>query len=274
MNYCRQIIKQYSSLMNDSRLEPDVRKLFSHVVDLSNASVKFLLPEGGRLIDDTEYRALNENEALKLPFPFCALEYHRNDEVQDPLREGEFLTTKAVVFARERDDAIVVLPVVFFDQKDAWLPMPEVAIPKIGFLDRSIVVDGFTAIRYHPADPRIPAKDYADEAYALMCFLNALQCSNVKIQSTPPRKANKKSKTAIPFDTYHVLTVDVGGRGAIERQEEGSHRSPREHLRRGHVRRYESGLRVWVNATVVNSGRGLAKVTKDYRMKCSKDKEA
>jgi hypothetical protein len=35
-----------------------------------------------------------------------------------------------------------------------------------------------------------------------------------------------------------------------------THRSPREHLRRGHIRIYQSGRRIWVNSTLVNAGVG------------------
>lgn len=268
MNYCRQITKQFGGLIADKDFDPEMRSVLSNVVDLCNASTKFLLPEGGRLIDDTEYRALDESEELKLPFPFIALEYHRDDE-DKPLETGQVVTTKAVVFARERDDVIVITPVVFYDEAGFWAPMPEAAIPKTGYLDRTVVVEGYTAVKVYLADNRLNIKDYADEVYALMCFLNALQCANVKTQSIPPRKAKKKAKSALPFDTYHMLTIDLGPRDSAQRGEDYTHRSPREHLRRGHVRRYESGLRIWVNATVVNAGRGFARVKKDYRMKCS-----
>ena len=73
---------------------------------------------------------------------------------------------------------------------------------------------------------------------------------------------------ALPFDDYHVLTINVGGQGQREGAANGSHRSPREHLRRGHIRRLQDGRKLWVNATVVNPGVG-AKVMKDYRMEAA-----
>lgn len=39
--------------------------------------------------------------------------------------------------------------------------------------------------------------------------------------------------------------------------------SPREHLRRGHIRRLEDGRKFWINAAVVAAGNG-GKIHKDY----------
>lgn len=102
-------------------------------------------------------------------------------------------------------------------------------------------------------------------ASVLLGFLNAISCSNVEILRSDPPKIKAKLRKALPFDSYHLLTIDVRSQAGGEASIGGSHRSPREHLRRGHIRRYESGLRVWVNATVVNPGVG-GKVHKDYRV--------
>jgi hypothetical protein len=88
----------------------------------------------------------------------------------------------------------------------------------------------------------------------------------VHTQKLPPLKApKKKAKDALPFDSYHILTVDAPGGGNLNGRS-GGHRSPREHLRRGHIRRYENGARIWVNATVVNAGIG-GRVSKDYLLR-------
>jgi hypothetical protein len=99
-------------------------------------------------------------------------------------------------------------------------------------------------------------------------MLNALACSNVHIERSEPKKSSKKIKSALPFDTYHILTIDVPGNSGGG-MATGSHRSPREHLRRGHIRRLGDGRRIWVNATVVAAGRGAGVVTKDYAIRCA-----
>lgn len=103
----------------------------------------------------------------------------------------------------------------------------------------------------------------------MLSFLNALQCVNVHIERSMPKKGNKKIKAALQFDSYHVLTIDVPGRPADLSGIGGPHRSPREHLRRGHIRRLTDGRRIWVNATVVAAGRGAGIVTKDYALRAA-----
>lgn len=106
--------------------------------------------------------------------------------------------------------------------------------------------------------------DMLDEISTVLELIEALSCSNVRHEALPVRKLNKAAarRGALPFDEYRILTVQpTGERSASDGPGSGSpngHRSPREHLRRGHVRVYQSGKRVWVNNTVVNpqGGRG------------------
>lgn len=44
----------------------------------------------------------------------------------------------------------------------------------------------------------------------------------------------------------------------------GSHASPCEHVRRGHLRTYKSGKQVWINGTTINKGSKSGRVEKDY----------
>lgn len=265
LNYCRQMTKQFANAIAIPSFPAENRKVLSHAIDLAQASQKFLLPDGGRLYDDPEYRALDESEPLKLPYPFIALEYARPGHATN---EEGFKSTKSILFAREREDVIVLMPIMWVDHEGMWGPMPEAAIPRVGYLDRATVIGGYTAIKMQRADERLPLSDYADEVGALLCFLNVLQCRNVHVERSDPKKIGKKIKAALPFDTYHVLTIDVPGKPS-DGTATGGHRSPREHLRRGHIRRLADGRRIWVNATVVAAGRGAGVATKDYALRCA-----
>ena len=100
----------------------------------------------------------------------------------------------------------------------------------------------------------------------MLDFLNALQCSNVEVEKIPLKKTALAMRKAIPFDEYHVLAIKVSQIKSIDcGAKNGLHRSPREHLRRGHIRRYANGSKIWVNAAVVNAGIG-GKISKDYRL--------
>ena len=73
------------------------------------------------------------------------------------------------------------------------------------------------------------------------------------------RACGEGRRGALPFDEYRILTVRSPGgddEQPAARAAVALHRSPREHLRRGHIRIYESGKRVWINPTLVNAGVG------------------
>lgn len=280
LNYCRQLAKYSQSLLDFPSLDREMHAVFSNVIDLHGASTKFLLPPGGRLFDDLKYRALDESQPLHLPYPYIALEYQSNGRERGPdepmpgrngptYEDDTFVRApKRVVFARERDDWIVIT-IAFWTKHDAlWRVLPECAIPRTGYLDRANEYGDRVGIKFSCADNRVPLSDYMDEIGALLCFLNVLQCSNVCAKRSEPKKSGKKIKTALPFDTYHILTIDAPGKAAEGTSIVG-HRSPREHLRRGHIRRLEDSRRIWVNATVVAAGRGAGAVTKDYAVRCA-----
>lgn len=278
LNYCRQLAKQCSVMLEIPSLDSSAKATLSNVLDLHGASTKFLLPVGGRLFDDYNYRALDESETLSLPYPYIALEYQSNGKYRGPdepmwgrdgvtYEDDSFVEApKRVLFARERDEWIVVT-VAFWVAADAvWRILPECFLPRTGYLDRSKQYDGRTPVKFGLRDNRVPISDYMDEIGALLCFLNVLQCSNVHVERSEPKKFGKKIKAALPFDTYHILTIDIPSK-AGDGKATGVHRSPREHLRRGHIRRLADSRRIWVNATVVAAGRGAGVVMKDYALR-------
>jgi len=266
LNYCRSMVKQFSSAMSISGFPIENKQILSHAIDLASASNKFIMPDGGRLFDDKEFKALDENEPLRLPFPMIAMEYEQTIENDNDQSEGRTLkSSKRIVFAREGGEQIYVFVCCWVDSHGIWGPLPsEVAIPVTGYLDRTKKSrDGRVLIKAQLQHNIIPLSDFSDEIGALLCLLNSLQCSNVKIENHVPKSNGKKIKTPHAFDSYHFLTIDPpkqppGTRGS------GSHRSPREHLRRGHIRRLED-RKIWVNASVVCAG-AAGKVLKDYRV--------
>jgi len=245
LNYCRQMLRQG---MN------------SRIMAAAVSSQKFILPRGGFLLEDESLRAIDEAMELRLPFPTIALEYQAN-------RDG----CAEVLFVFDHGDRIEAFVCLRFDgvwhdfESHFWMP-------KHGYMDRSVAgylgYPGLVSFdRYDGADHRLAVEDNFGWQRVLLSFLNALACSNVRIQRSEPRKAGKKIKAALPFDTYHVLTIDVPGK-AGEGAATGGHRSPREHLRRGHIRRLADGRRIWVNATVVAAGSG-GTVRKAYALRCA-----
>lgn len=262
LNFCRSLTKQYSSLATIPGIGPVERARMNHAIDLAAASQKFLLPDSGLLMDDPELRAIDERQQLRLPHQFIALEFlHADDE-----NKQEELT-KRIVFAREREGYVHLSGAGCQRQDGLWAWMPECAIPMDDFLDRSDP-SGKAIVRFRPLAPREAGPDvYHLYLKVLMCFVNALACSNVHIARSEQKRTCRKVKSALPFDTYHVLTIDVSGRSGERGNPTGPHRAPREHLRRGHIRRLADSRRIWVNATVVSAGRGAGVVKKDYALR-------
>lgn len=110
----------------------------------------------------------------------------------------------------------------------------------------------------------------ASYCISVLEFLEALTCKNVK-QSIHQevRKNNDKwvRLGKLPMYETKVLTIDttekeyIGSSGGSGR----SHASPRQHLRRGHIRQLESG-NIWVNSCVVGSAEN-GRLDKSYKVK-------
>lgn len=200
LNHCRQIVKQYSHLLEITGPTPPEKTSYRHAIDLCYASQKFILPDGGQLLADPELRALDETLPLRLPHRFIALEYKPIKKPDNAYEAWETeKSSKRVVFARERDDGVCVTPACFSDDGQVWVLFPEAFIPSTDYLDRSNTKNGAVFIKTRwprGMDPR----DYYDEVSVLLSFLNALSCSNVHVEKSAKRHPGKKVKTALPFD--------------------------------------------------------------------------
>jgi len=216
---------------------------------------KFLLPDGGRILVDPELRALDETMPLQLPYPVVALEYSMSAS-----------HSKRIVLARQEQDFPDWVMIRALYWKDGfWHAFPLCGLPRTSYLDsasREIVISG--------------PGDYPDEMFpreevsSLMLLLNMLSCSNVKTERVTQKQSSKRG--ALPFDSYRLLMIEQRLPDKAWASAGGSHRSPREHLRRGHIRRYENGLKIWVNASVVNLG-AAGRVEKTYAFKAHPLKE-
>lgn len=263
-NYCRQLRGYFGEWWRKVKSEK-IRLRIAGAIDGAEKSQKFQLPDGGRILGDMHYRAIDDGDRLSLPFERVALEYKpiRVAGGLDDLYPTDGPTvTRTVVFLAQDETHIYGRPCwTFRESPERWHVCGEFAIQR----DQAIVdrneKDGARIAAQMESD--INPRDVMDEIGATVDFLNALQCSNVGTERMDP-KHGAKVKGALPFDSYHVLTIRPSATVARDTLG-GSHRSPREHLRRGHIRRLETGAKVWVNATVVNPGVG-GKVRKDYRV--------
>lgn len=262
LNLCRQYIQWFNSVGKwpyETELQYEFVQAAGLAFHFAKQSHKFQLPAGGVLIDDVEMRALCDLEVLSLPFDRIALEFLDPEVGSTP---GRVRSSKRIVFAAQTEDRISMFPVSYFDADRRWVAYPMLSIPRRNFLLPNYRSGLDLPFHVETSYPEVPIADYELEVLALFSMLNALACSNVSISRF--RSAKKDSvKAALPFDDFHVLTISPGMQAASSAGT-GSNRSPREHLRRGHIRRLESGRKVWVNAAVVAAGRAAGRVFKAY----------
>lgn len=275
-NFCRQFLQQIARIQEGQKQHPEVVHALEGMAQIARRAIKFILPHDGRLHDDPALRSLDENEPLNLPFPCIALEYTRGDPQEQRLIEANNLvySSKAIVFAMDDDPEGIHIKVCiapWIDRARTWTPLPPLFIPKVGYLNRSVQdSDGRPAIVIYMTNRKF-RNEYNDELGALLAFLNILQCQNVHIEQLPARqKTVHRKHEVLPFDSYRLLTVDTASReraGHDGPDRVQDRHSPREHLRRGHIRRLADGRRLWINAMVVAAGNSGGKIHKTYRLK-------
>lgn len=262
------------------------------LLEAARGAPKFILPRGGRLLNDA-LRGLPREP--RLPFQTLVLEYQSDAEGQGIVEQvydrKPVSCPRRVVVAWQDGTSIFVqaLFCMLSGERYVWTVTPYVAElccdetqepaaaptyygkPVLPHLLDKAALAGHLSLRFHAvgtiaeqscADWRGSAYlDMLDEVNAVLELIEALSCSNVRHEALPVRKLNKSAskRGALPFDEYRVLTVRSPGgdeEQAAARAAAALHRSPREHLRRGHIRIYESGKRIWINPTLVNAGVG------------------
>ena len=264
------------------------------------ASTKFILPDNGRIFDDS-LRGLPDD--FRLPFDQVLIEYKVVNEggvvAQAFGNEVTYSARERIILAQQDGDSILVFSVICMQIPggfERWYVQPfcaelspaknldpaEMARAKakaIGMVASGNAIEsvgvylydlGGGARRAFGSDwERHAHLNLTDEISAVLELIEALSCSNVQHEALQVRPLNKSAmkRGALPFDEYHVLTVrsTVAAPGCIPTMLPFDRRAPREHLRRGHIRRLQDGRRIWVNATVVNAG-AQGVIEKSYRM--------
>lgn len=258
LNYCRQALS--AGVFGRGDWQKDWEDGYGESFrDTVLTSHKFIVPNGGKIISDTKFSGILSTEALTLPFEKTIIEVNA-------ALSGDGIKCVLIMREFEKND-IHIVPVFYADVNARWIIMPS-----FGMLIKDEAVCTRNSHALSAWIEEIPSLKDSVNVYANIVadFLNALACRNVHIEKSPAKatKQGKKVKAALPFDDYHFLTVDVPGKAGVRGEGMGgSHRSPREHLRRGHIRRLESGP-IWVNACVVNAGVG-SKVGKSYLLRKS-----
>lgn len=251
LNYSRQARKQINDMLSRAGVSHPSYNDLIKTEEMLARSQKFLLPKGGIWYDDPNFRALDETQKLRLPFPVVALEYQSAEEGID----------KIIIIAEECDNGLIEIVTVGHKPKSGWNGYTGILLPTTNYLVRHEGGNYQFRADFHK-------QSYTKSINVLLSFLNILNCKNVSTHKVSSEKRAKGSpKAPLQFDTYHVLVVENNHTNSDSSEPNASNmgRSPREHLRRGHIRRCHSGKRVWVNATIINAGKG-GKITKEYAL--------
>lgn len=268
---------------------------YTEARELHNKAVKFLLPPGGQLLShEDQGKIIKTTKRLNLPYPVICLEYSSsggddseldqflgydsdNKPIFRPSTKISISSPKRLVYAYQTENSIFIHPVFFMTANDVgfgekwWKAIPSVVISRN--IESLLSEAGHYQMRGLQDLKTAKISDYSDELNALMSFLLALNCNNVEVTTSKAKKTNIKAKKGtkepLSFDDYKILVIKINdlvkplNKG---QQLEYDRASPREHLRRGHIRHYQNGKTVWINSTVINKDKGGV-ITKSYLLK-------
>lgn len=261
------------------------RKLYAEF----KTSPCFVMPRNG-LILDAEKSVIDTS--IRLPYPKMYLEFESDIDpnittknLAEPMALRSFISgvfNAHIVFLEEKGDDIEIQIASRFEGSSnvakGWNCWP------FRMVVSQQVVDGSVQMNTYPThqnafdlnkDSGVDVSEFGSAILqpgfkALTELVEALTCSNVKAE----KQANKKRLGGrrpgeLPYNDYHELVVYTkSGKASVGSEGIGEGEGPkrREHLRRGHIRTYQSGLKVWVSSHVVNAG-SAGKVDKHYKMK-------
>ena len=283
MNHTRQLLRSMDKYPHTTaHLDESVISLLK--TDLPIAQ-KFMMPDGGKVLDHAHVKPLmTDVETIRLPYYWTVIEYMEHFD-ESPFERGVRTpyAEKQLIYAYDCNDRVLMTTA---HSSNSW-PLSDLwFVSGFGVFSKAEIADiandktsdghivlSDDVMRYEKNPIGLDVSEYknwlADRLWnatgIVLNLIGALSCTNVSAPVThTPAKSNPKA--AYPFHSYRELMLGNrlasvgGGQGG------GSSRSPREHLRRGHIRKLSNGKRTWVNATVVNAGVGGG-VDKTYRMR-------
>ena len=162
---------------------------------------------------------------------------------------------KKIVLAIENKNEIMLLPFLHTAIYNVWV-FSKVCIK----FNQGVLFNEKTAyIHSHAKDLSEEHleifKLQADQAVQpFLEMLEALTCRNVYIELLEPinkKKNDRRIKDGkVPFYETKILVVNSKSKEVDKTHKGGTHASPKQHLRRGHIRRLPKG-NIWINNCVV-----------------------
>lgn len=294
LNYVRQCVMYFDKTLKDAfnsgkfNLNVEAIDNLNELLNVAKKAVKFISPEDGRIFNDNLKGLPDE---LNLPYPVTAIEFERKpmeEELEYKITGKGDIITKIIAIATQLEKNVIDIKCLAYSQNMMeWIYLPfAVKVSsekydkeihgKINIKDHYVSSNGYLLFSEYRTVSNLFFVDPNREfdlnkqmklqlyypLHAVLELIEALTCSNVG-QTT--LKNNKPIKNdAYPFDEYKVLTVKSGNvTDDSFKESEQTGTCPREHLRRGHVRTYKSGLKIWIQSMTINAGIG-GKILKEY----------
>lgn len=257
-NYLEHAVSGYRKLAPERQVQA-CGELFS----LALKAPRFLLPPGGLTVDNTLQHLMTP---IRLPSPCTVLEYVDGDGLK-----VVHIATEVTGSGNELCIEVCTLHSVpgnpWRFQFLAHKPCINVNVaPSTNNGKMSGKLRTVAEHAYVPMDAELEVT-FANSAVPVLALIQVLQCCNVKTTRVlPPPALNKKriASGKLPFVEYRVLTIDGGS--SVSGTGSGTHSSPRQHIRRGHIRRLADERRIWIHQCLVGDPRkGL--IVKDYRVR-------
>jgi hypothetical protein len=207
--------------------------------------------------------AVSHLEEYHQPFPVIALQFPILDD-RDKTRR---VPTVVLIAHDEEKQELLVAQASKLQGRSNWswypaglnvrvngpLELNRLAIYPYNFRNQPLSQDQ-TQFLVNAMNPAVMA------AYELAVLL---QCQNISIVKVEPptqvnEKRKRKGKRPLP-DGYVICVSRDVKRAKYDLNDDQENRSkvrtsPRTHFRRGHIRRLQSGARIWVSPAIVNPG--------------------
>jgi len=251
-NYSTHVIEQFhkTGLLSNGSNEPEAVKRIK-------SSIKFMLPDDGKILglSPDEIAKYAEIYPVDLPYDCVTLEFGDSQESTS--------VRNVVTYWKEGDTIFAAR--IASHKGSAWeMDTPLYAFgmrPEGGLPEQYTFGIGSELMERNRDYWELMSWTLLDGLIEFNC---ALLCKNTMQEDvkTPKRFGDARAKKRkAPLFTYKVLSIEPYGH-AVSPSLGGTHKSPRVHLRRGHIRRLSIGP-VWVNACIVR-GNGIGMVVKDY----------
>lgn len=285
---------------------PMSSRIAEGLAGLLDQAQKFILPEGGRMFNGQTWRQAEvdalrlpypaiageyqvDQESARPTGPMTVPTSRRIALAVDIEAAADMLPRMIGEGLDDPSGLVLVWPICRPDHDTRWVPYPTGAMVRRGDPVRAYDPDqDFVSPNARPTanSAVVPVRivtmpelfqhaggsyerafyDTADELRAVAELCAVLNCSNIETRTISPRCRQGRGKNKRKLYEYRVLEVSVSSGGGHRDAGNSDRRSPRIHLRRGHVRQIGEDRTTWVQPCVVGDRRAGV-VTKDYAVR-------